>query len=555
MHRLVASLAAVLVVASSGAAIATAQDASPPASPAADLAGVTPRSLTAERLAEFEAYVAAMLAKTGVPGAAVAVVQNGEVVYRQGFGVRALGDDAPVTPDTLMMIGSVTKPMTATMAATLVDDGTLTWDTPVVDLLPGFAVADPELTRRLTVRNAFCACTGLPERDPELIFNADSLTPERLVAQAARLPLIAPLGERFQYSNQMFGIGGYAAAVAAAGGSPDDLYDAYVTAMRERVLDPLGMTRSAFALDDVVASGDHAQPHGQDLAGAYRPASLEEDERYVNSVAPAGALWSSAAEMARYVRMELAGGVAPDGTRVVSAENLGATWQPQVAIPAPPAEAGVPTEFASMLRGYGLGWVDGDYRGQRMLWHSGGTYGFSTQAALLPDAGLGLVVLTNGINADLVKLAVQFRLFELAFGRPAAFDPVVQAGIAAGIQQSAELQRQLAPVDPVAVAPYLGRYANPMLGEVELALRDGRLVFDAGEMRSELRALADEAGQVVAYLFTDPPLAGRPAPVTLQQGADGRPEVAVTVEGDTPEATQTYVLTLLASAAAATPAP
>ena len=77
------------------------------------------------RLAEFGAYVGAMLEQTGVPGAAVAVVQNGDVIYQQGFGVRALGDDAPVTPDSLMMVGSVTKPMTATMTATLVDGGSL----------------------------------------------------------------------------------------------------------------------------------------------------------------------------------------------------------------------------------------------------------------------------------------------------------------------------------------------------------------------------------------------------------------------------------------------
>jgi CubicO group peptidase (beta-lactamase class C family) len=478
----------------------------PQAGPSVDLSGVAPLPLTGDRQAEFETYIADMLAMTGVPGAAVAVVQNGEVVYQQGFGVRELGGSEPVTPETLMMIGSITKPMTATMAATVVDDGELTWDTPVVDLLPSFAVADPTLTEQLSIRNAFCACTGLPQRDPEFIFNSATLTPERLITSVRNFPLTAPLGEQFQYSNQMFGIGGYAAAIAA---EPEetDLFAAYDTAVRQRLLDPLGMTDSTFVLDEVLATGDYAWPHGLDLAGAYHPVSLEEDESHVLSVAPAGALWSNAADMARYLLMELAGGVASDGTRVVSQANLEATWQPQVTISAP-ANPDVPPEFVSMAEGYALGWVVGNYRGQPLYWHSGGTLGFSAQATLLPDADLGIVVLTNGINAEFFTYAVQFRLFELVFDQPATFDPVITAAIAGTAQQRAELQRQLAPVDPAAVAPYLGRYTHDVLGEVEITLGDGRLIFDAGEFQAELWGLQDPGTEEATYLTSDLPLSG-----------------------------------------------
>jgi CubicO group peptidase (beta-lactamase class C family) len=182
----------------------TPGSATPEAGAGADLSGVAPLPLSGDRQAEFEAYIDSMLTMSHVPGAAVAVVQNGEVVYQQGFGVRELGGSEPVTPDTLMMIGSITKPMTATMAATVVDAGDVAWDTPVVELLPNFAVADPELTKRLSLRNAFCACTGLPQRDPEFLFNSATLTPERLITSVRDFPLTAPLGEEFQYSNQMF---------------------------------------------------------------------------------------------------------------------------------------------------------------------------------------------------------------------------------------------------------------------------------------------------------------------------------------------------------------
>ena len=323
--------------------------------PAADLAGVTPLPLTGERRTAFEAYVADALNRLGVPGASVAVVQNGEVVYAQGFGVREPGGTDPVTPDTLMMIGSVTKSMTSTMAATVVDDGWLSWDTPLVDLLPDFDVTDPELTPRLTVADAFCACTGLARRDVEIIMNFNDLTPDRLIAQVAELPFTTPYGEQFQYSNQMYAIGGYAAAVAA-GAAPNDLYGGYRLAMRQRLLAPMGMQRSTFALEEVLASGDYALPHAMGLDGQLQLVSPLVDQRFATSVAPAGALWSSAREMARYIQTELADGLAPDGRRVVSAENLERTRAPRVAIPAQP---GLPPLFAEAGDHYAMGWVTG----------------------------------------------------------------------------------------------------------------------------------------------------------------------------------------------------
>jgi CubicO group peptidase (beta-lactamase class C family) len=529
-------------------ALATTPRAVPPATPTAELAGVAPLPLSGERRATFEAYVADATNRFGVPGASVAVIQAGEVVYSQGFGVKALGGVGPVTVDTLMMIGSVNKSMTATMAATVVDDGWLSWDTPLVELLPGFAVADPQLTPRLTVADAFCACTGLPRRDLELLFNFNDLPPDRLIAQVTELPLTAPLGDRFQYSNQMFAMGGYAAA-AAAGAAPNDLYGGYQLVMRERLLNPIGMDRSTFALEEVLASGDYALPHATGLDGNLQRVPLLVDEGFVTSVAPVGALWSSAREMARYVQTELANGIAPDGTRVVSVQNLARTRAPRVAIP---PEPGLPTLFSAAGNHYAMGWVVDTYQGQPMLSHTGGTLGFVSEVAFLPEADLGIVILTNGgQGAAGFSFAVQSRLLEMLFDQPAAFDAMLGPFLEAQVARIDEFRAQLGTVDPTAVAPYLGRYEHPVLGEVELALRDEALVFDVGEVRSEMRPVVDAAGQVAGYVFIDPPLAG-PMPVMLRRGDDGRPEVTLTVGG---EAEETYVFSFLGPGFAATPAP
>jgi CubicO group peptidase (beta-lactamase class C family) len=260
-----------------------------------DLRGIATLPLTNTRRAEFEAYVASAMNRFRVPGASVAVVQDGAVVDLLGFGVKKVDGTAPVTPDTLFAIASTNKALTSAMAATVVDDGFMSWDTPVLEMLPGFAVPDAALTPRLTVADTFCMCTGIPARTMQIVFSLNSLTPRRLIASVADMPLTAPFGERFQYSNQMYAIGGYAATVAA-GGAPDDLNHGYHLAMRNRILGPIGMTRSTFTLDQVLAGGDYAYPHFGDLEGRVRPLSLLATARLAEiGGGPAGAMWSDRA--------------------------------------------------------------------------------------------------------------------------------------------------------------------------------------------------------------------------------------------------------------------
>ncbi len=501
-----------------------AQPAAPAATPhvrqGATPVAAQPLPLAEKQRVEFAAFVAVSLAKLGVPGAAVAVVQDGQVVFLEGYGVREAGKPARVTPDTLMEIGSITKPLTSLMAATLVDDGLLSWDTPVVDLLPTFAVADPALTRRLTLDDLLCHCSGLPNRDETVFWNADRLDPAGLISSLAETKATAAPGERLQYSNQLYSVAGYAAA-AAAGAAPDDLLAGYRLAMRERVLGPIGMKRSTFDTAEVLASGDYALPHAADLDGRATTLSLLRQQRLLSAVDPAAGLWSSGREVAAFLETLLTGGVAPDGTPVVSQARLEEVWARRVTFP---------KDLSAVLgaEGYGLGWFTGEERGMRVLSHSGSTPGFVSELALLPEANLGLAVLTNGgPGAATFAFAVRHRLSEILLEEPVEAASDVATGAAAAKASLAGLRALLGALDPAAVTPYVGRYTNPTLGEVRLTLEDGRLIFDAGEIRSTLRPLRTRPNPDVHYVFSDPGALGSGTQVILRHDAAGRSELVL----------------------------
>jgi CubicO group peptidase (beta-lactamase class C family) len=503
-----------------------------------DLVGRAPLPLEGDRLTTFEAFVADTLAAFGVPGAAVAVVQGGRIVYAQGFGVAEQGTDRPVTPDTLMMVGSVTKSFTTMLMATLVDDGLLAWDEPVVQILPTFALADPAITPMVTVRHLVCACSGVPRRDHELAFNADDLTAEDVIASLADVPLAAPLGEAYLYNNQMVAVGGYVAALAA-GGEGGDLGTAYAAAVQERVLDPIGMPRSCFDPGVVAADADHALPHGATLDGGFAPMPLASEAREV-LIAPASGLWSSANEMALYLLTELGRGVGPAGNRVVSAENQGETWEPQVAVTADLS--------------YALGWYVETWRGLDVVRHGGNTSGFTSDVAFLPDADLGVVVLTNAQRANDVARGIRQRLLELLFDQPSQVDPQIAAVLEAARQQQAQAEARFGnPIDPALARTLTGDYRNDALGPVRITYEAGVLVADAGEFRAALRPLRDSPPEGPAFVAADPPFAG--FPVRFDTTGPTPRLVVGAPPGQVAEVEGEYIFDLIGAGATPVPSP
>jgi hypothetical protein len=229
--------------------------------------------------------------------------------------------------------------------------------------------------------------------------------------------------------------------------------------------------------------------------------------------------------MSRFMLTQIGHGVAPDGTAVVSAENLERTWEPQV-----PVDADV---------SYGLGWFVDTYKEQPLMHHGGNMLGFTSDLAFLPEAGIGIVVLTNGQVTNLFNEAVRYRFLELVFEQEPEFHEQVEAIL----QGQAELDQHdtgapvpsASPVaSPVAAEPadapgaeaFAGTYVNDALGTVTLELEGGRLYLDTGEVRSGLWAIPGPGGNGGSYLMADPPMAG--LPVELRRDGDVRSVVVGT---------------------------
>jgi CubicO group peptidase (beta-lactamase class C family) len=401
-----------------------------------------PPTITPELLADLDTTVPAAMITFDIPGAAIALVQDGQVVYAKGFGVRNRTTGAPFTPDTVHRIGSAAKSMTSMLVATQVDAGLLEWDTPVRSIYPDFQLPTPELTSRTTVRQLMGMGTGLGEHPIGLYF--DRLTPRRFVAGLATLPVLFPPGTAFHYNNPVYAMGGYVGALARGVPIPR-LLRAYTAAMKAHLFDPIGMPTTAVTDHPDRLSDNYAVSYGYHLPDGVIP-RYELPFLPLRAGAPSGAVGTTLHDMARYVITQLNGGLAPNGTRIVSAQNLTETWQPQTPV----------TETSA----YGMGWGTAHVQGVHLLNHTGSVDAFRTVMTLFPDAKIGILIFANSESGDVFNNAIWGYVFETLYGLPAT---AFESNAAAYQQRKEALQELRASVTSwtvrrADVAPYLGAY-------------------------------------------------------------------------------------------------
>lgn len=495
-----------------------------------DTAAVSERVDPAAALDGFDAWMAGQLEQWKVPGAAVAVIHDGEVVLAEGYGVADRETERPVTADTLFAIGSATKAFTATVVAELVDDGALEWDEPVRTYLPGFELHDDVLSARVTVRDLLSHRTGLPRHD--LVWYGADLSREELFERLRHLEPTEDLRARFQYQNLMFMTAGFLSG-QVAGTTWEEL-------VRRRIFEPLGMERSNLAIAAMASNADAARGYEEKDADAEDGEETADGKtiepmpyRDIDAVGPAGSINSSAREMAAWVRLQLAGG-AVDGTRVVGAAALGELHRPQIVVSGGLFSALFQQPEMPYLM-YGLGWFVQPYRGHEMIHHGGNIDGFSARVTFLPKDGVGVVVLTN-LNGNqlptVATLHVLDRLLGLEpldwSGRYQAISDQVEGLMEAG-EQRADVDRKPGTRPSRELAGYAGTYRHPAYGDAVITLGDdGALALAYHTLESPLehwhydvfRATGDDLEGLKIAFHND--LSGNLShlSVALEQGLD-----------------------------------
>jgi CubicO group peptidase (beta-lactamase class C family) len=419
-------------------------------------------------LAGLESYIEQEMDRWEIPGAAVAIVKDQEVVFAKGFGVRDLEKGGEVDADTLFGIGSCTKAFTATAMGLLVQDGKISWDDPVLRHMPEFQLYDPLVTRKITIRDLLCHRSGLGTFVGDLTWfgsiydRADALH---------RLRLLEPAFDfrtGFGYSNAMF-----LAAGEIVPRVTDISWDDFID---QRIFTPLGMDRSNTSTSALETMGNVAAPHGL-VNGEIEPTPHDD----IDNMAPAGSINSSANDMARWLLLQTGKG-SYDGEQIVEPSVISETRKPHnlLQVSDRAKEINPWTHFSA----YGLGWSLSDYRGRLVVSHGGGLPGMVAHVALVPEENLGIVVLVNfGLHG--LRQSVVYHVIDAYLGADAhdwerifheRIERILEARAAAKAQREEARLKDTKP--SLAPEAYSGRYTSAVYGDAEITLEDGVLTLD-----------------------------------------------------------------------------
>jgi CubicO group peptidase (beta-lactamase class C family) len=340
-----------------------------------------------------DALVLRLMSEYHVPGAALGLIKDGEVVMEKGYGLRDVENRTPVTTQTMFNIGSISKSFTALGIAQLVDQHKVDLDAPVIRYLPELRLSDPTARRMVTLRQLLSHSGGLPPDEqwpPEVPPNRADI-----MREFATMPITAEPGTRFQYCSRCVGL---AAMVLEA--VTDQSWEAYT---RTHIFGPLGMATASFGPIGLERATNVARPYRYDGASGTVLVPWRRLD-YLDSLGPAGGINASIEDLTRYALFQL-GAEITSGVQILSKQRLEEMHRPQIAVPK--SWTSVPIQDLH----YGLGWFTGEYRGARIVFHNGSNPGYRASIMLAPSSHAGVIVLTNGESMEFIS-SMTLRLIE-----------------------------------------------------------------------------------------------------------------------------------------------
>jgi CubicO group peptidase (beta-lactamase class C family) len=428
------------------------------------------RPTTAAALEGLDAYIESARKTWQVPGLSIAIVKDDRIVYSKGFGVREEGKSGQVDADTVFAIGSATKAFTAAALGMLVDEKKIEWDGAVHDYMPSFELHDPYVTRHVTVRDLLSHRTGVVTNGG--LWYGSGFDRKEIIRRLRFQTETLGFRNQFQYQNEMFIVAGEVVSAVAATG-----YDRFIAS---RIFEPLGMRRSGTSITGLKGLANVATPHVL-VDGKAVPVEY----RMIDNVGGAGVINSSARDMAQWVRLQLGGGTF-EGKRLIAPATLTEMHTGQIV---PRGGSGAAFKFSE----YGLGWGVQEYRGEKIVAHSGAIDGMQGMVAMMPEKKLGLVVLTNGLRTSLA-VAVELRVLDAFLGGPVTDHSAIMKQ---ATDDAARIAREKAAATAASAATaalprlpldrYVGTYSSDLLGEIAITLADGKLAL----ARSQATAVLD----------------------------------------------------------------
>jgi len=423
-----------------------------------------PQSTEAD-LGSLDAYIEQARRDWKVPGLAVAIVKDGEVLHAKGYGVRSLKTGEPVTEETLFAMASTTKAMTAAALAMLVDEGKVDWDDPVVKHLPQFRLEDPYITSDLRVRDLLTHNTGIGNAD--FLWWKTDLSSEEILDRMQYAETAYPLRGGYTYQNIMYLAAGE--LIGRVSGMPWDEF------IFKRIMVPLNMSRSTPLRRLAEEKENRSTPHDY-VNDEIQPIVNTNADR----IGPAGSGWSCVADMARWMNF-LLDSARVDDTRLISAENFSELFSPQIVIP---KNQFYPTSQLTQpfWTTYALGWFQHDYREHAVSFHTGSLGGTVAICGLLPEQRLGVYVFGNLDHTEL-RHAIMYKVFDTFTGRTDGRDWSAEFlnlyhdlhAKSETAQEEKWAKRKKGTSRSLPLKAYTGTYQDPFYGTVEVALVENQL--------------------------------------------------------------------------------
>jgi len=408
------------------------------------------------QLENLNVYIEKSMIEWKIPGLAIAIVKDDQVIFNKGFGVRDIDKNDRVDPNTQFAIASNTKAFTVHALGLLVQEGKISWDDPLLKYLPDFQLYDPEVTRKITIRDLISHRSGLGTWAGDLVWWGSTYTREDMLE---RIRFIKPESEfrtTYHYNNLTFLVAGQ--IIPKVTGISWDNF------LQQRIFSPLQMSRTNTSILDMDMSGNVALPHtvrnNQVKSVPYVDVSIS---------GPAGAINSCTTDLIHWLQLQLANG-SFKGNQLIDPKIISETRKPQIMVPI--SDDAKKINPHSHLSSYGLGWFIRDYRGRLLVNHTGGLDGMYSYLGLMPDENIGVVILTNLDNHSLMR-ALAYHVYDVLLNLNfldwsnrflmAAKEEAVKK------EKRKRIKEKIEGTKPThKISDYLGLYISSLYGEVEL---------------------------------------------------------------------------------------